>query len=64
MEFTDTEEGMPPMEDSIHAFVSTLVDPMLNEYQRHAEPSDSAHQQVAKQVLSIIIFPKMVKFTL
>lgn len=55
MEFTDTEEGMPPMEDSIHAFVSTLVDPMLNEYQRHAEPSDSAHQQVAKQMQAVAL---------
>lgn len=55
MEFTDIEEGMPPMEDSIQAFVSTLVGPMLNEYQRYAEPSDAAQQQVAKQMQAVVL---------
>jgi len=55
MEFKDTEEGMPPMEDSIQAFVSSLVGPMLNEYQRYAEPSEAAQQQVAKQMQAVVL---------
>lgn len=55
MEFKDIDEGMPPMEDSIQAFVSSLVGPMLNQYQRYAEPSDAAQQQVAKQMQAVVL---------
>lgn len=55
MELNDIDEGMPPMEDSIQAFVSSLVGPMLNQYQRYAEPSDAAQQQVAKQMQAVVL---------
>eukprot|EP01018_Ginkgo_biloba_P032585 Gb_11674 [translate_table: standard] len=53
MDFED--EAMPPMEDSIQAFIGQLVDPLLNQYGRFEVPSPAAHEQVAKQMHAVVL---------